>query len=161
MSDEIHIVEEYRGVGIHDCQDQARIDGTVKPEIDHVFGLTDPMKLLRYAEDEYRSPEARLFAAAKLRASYEMSAIERTSRPNVDLQVVKAVVAGLNSREWRAGEYYGTILERGRAPGEPDLPQRNDDCRRQVEEDQKQLREAERQRLQATGFVRPEADLPR
>jgi hypothetical protein len=136
MSDEIQIVEEYRGVGIHDCQDRARIDSIVKPEIDHVFDVSDPMALLHYAEDEYRPPEARLFAAAKLRAMYEMSAIERTSRPNIDLLYVRAVVAGLSSRDWRAREYYGTILERGRAPGEAELPLRPREYGEQVEEDQ-------------------------
>ena len=34
---EMPTMEEYRGVGIHDCQTQERIAEVVKPEIDAVF----------------------------------------------------------------------------------------------------------------------------
>ena len=96
MSDKISIVETYKGVGIHDLQTSARIEGVVKLEIDRVHAMTDPSSLFDFAGDPTKNPEARLLAAARCEASWELAAESREVRPDVDLTKLRALTAGLD-----------------------------------------------------------------
>lgn len=111
MSDNIPIVEVFRGVGVHDCQPTERIEGVVKPAIDHVHALDTLAELRAYAGDVTRPPEARLFAAAKCEAVFQIAVGERRERPNVNLEQVRASVAGLNSQYWRDTSRYCSLLD--------------------------------------------------
>jgi hypothetical protein len=62
-----------------------------------------------------------MFAANKVEVEYEVAAEERRNRPIVDLDLVRATVAGLDSLEWRSPVVYGTDLEDGGVPREEPL----------------------------------------
>jgi hypothetical protein len=108
-SDRIPIIATHRGIGIHDCQTPARIR-IVKAAIDRVAGMTDILELSRFAADPQQPPEARLFAASKVEIEYQLAAEERRNRPIVDLDLVRATVAGLDSLTWRSPVAFGTDL---------------------------------------------------
>ncbi len=99
MSEKIPCVETYRGVGVHDQQPAERIEGVVKPAIDRVYGLTDPAALFAFAAESSNPPEARLLAAARCEAAWQLAAERRELRPSVDLEKLRAHVAGLNSAQ--------------------------------------------------------------
>ena len=109
--DSIPIVATHRGVGIHAGQPRARIDGVVKPAIDQVLAMTDAAELARYAADAGNPPEARLFAAARCEAAWQLAAEGRASRPAVDLLQVRASVAGLSSAGWASTTHYASLLD--------------------------------------------------
>ncbi|TGQ09001.1 MULTISPECIES: hypothetical protein [unclassified Mesorhizobium] len=113
----IPIVETYRGVGLHDCQSEARL-AVVRGEIDKVFALDDLDQLVEVCSNVRWSPESRLLAAAKLKATHQLAAEDRKSRPRFDISYVDACTAGLNSRYWRSPWHFGSLLDPGRAPGE-------------------------------------------
>ncbi len=120
----IPIVETYRGVGIHNGQSATRIANVVKPEIDRVFAMTDAEQLAAIAGDRNWAPEARLLAAAMVEAVFEEAAAERRVRPNVDLEVVRARVAGCDRAEWRDHQFFCSVLDTA-APGTPEPPRRD------------------------------------
>jgi hypothetical protein len=111
MSDKIPIVETYKGVVIHDAQLSARIEGVVKPEIDRVHAMTDPSSLFGFAGDSINCPEARLLAAARCEAAWELAAESREARPDVDLVMLRALTAGLDFVGWRDPFAYTTLLD--------------------------------------------------
>jgi hypothetical protein len=105
-------ITSHRGIGIHDHQSPARIR-VVKAAIDRVARMSDILELADFAADPQQPPEARLFAANKIEVEYELAAEERRNRPVVDLDHVRASVAGLDSVVWRDPDRYGTLLEHG------------------------------------------------
>jgi hypothetical protein len=109
---QIRTIAVHRGIGIHDHQSPARIR-IVKAAIDRVARMSDILKLTDFAADPQQPPEARLFAANKVEVEYQLSAEERRNRPTIDLDRVRASVAGLDSVEWRSPVVYGTDLEDG------------------------------------------------
>jgi hypothetical protein len=109
---QIPAIATHRGIGIHDHQTPGRIK-VVKAAIDRVSRMSDILELADFAADCSMPPEARLFAANKLEAEYELAAEERRNRPVIDLDRVRATVAGLDSVEWRDPDRYGTLLEHG------------------------------------------------
>jgi hypothetical protein len=111
-SDRIPTVAVHRGIGVHADQSPARIR-VVKAAIDRVARLSDILELVDFAADVLQPPEARMFAASKVEVEYELAAEERRNRPVVDLNRVRASVAGLDSVEWRSPVVYGTDLEDG------------------------------------------------
>ena len=113
MMGKIRCIETYRGVGIHDCQPRQRIETRVKPEIDFIYDLDDVAILMDYAGNCGNPPEARMLAGAKLMAMWHIAGIERRVRPNVDLDRVQAVIAGLDSEAWRSPTHYGTLMCHG------------------------------------------------
>ncbi|WP_439398302.1 hypothetical protein ACRQ5Q_13650 [Bradyrhizobium sp. PMVTL-01] len=117
-TDEIPVVEVYRGVGLHNEQSEARL-AVVRRAIDKVFDVSDFDRLLEIARDVTWPPEARMLAAAKLQAVYEMAVEERRERPPIDLVKVGASVPGLNSQRWRDPWHYGSLLDPGPGPGHP------------------------------------------
>ncbi|MGY3443700.1 hypothetical protein [Bradyrhizobium sp. USDA 4473] len=122
MTDTIPIVATYRGVGLHDQQSTERLD-LVRRAIDDVHDAVDIDRLLELARDPCWPPEARLLAAAKLEAMVQIAVDERAVRPPIDLMLVRAIVAGLDSVKWRDPWHYGSLLDPGPAPGE-DRPKR-------------------------------------
>jgi hypothetical protein len=117
---QIPVIGSHRGIGIHDCQSPARVR-VVKAAIDRVARMSDIVELIDFAADPKQPPEARMFAANKVEVEYELAAEERRNRPIVDLEKVRATVAGLDSLEWRSPVVYGTDLEDGGEPREQPL----------------------------------------
>jgi len=117
---QIPVIATHRGVGIHDCQSPARVK-IVTAAIDRVARMSDIVELVDLAADPKQPPEARMFAANKVEVEYELAAEERRNRPIVDLEKVRATVAGLDSLEWRSPMVYGTDLEDGGEPREQPL----------------------------------------
>jgi len=107
----IPIVECYKGVGIHDQQTRDRIERVVRWEIDRVLVMNDVRELVEFAADRGNSPEARMLAASKVEAIYQLAAEERRQRPDIDLDDVRASVAGLDSAAWRSPWGYGTLAD--------------------------------------------------
>jgi hypothetical protein len=116
--DAIPIVEVYRGVGIHDQQQQDRIERVVKPEIDHVLDrLSGVTELFEFAASSLNAPEARSLALAKITAEFELAVEERRARPTkVTIEKVRAVAAMLARRDSR---YYCGFWDVPPAPGAP------------------------------------------
>jgi hypothetical protein len=118
---QIPTITSHLGVGVHDCQSPKRIR-IVKAAIDRVAQMSDVLELSRFAANAKEPPEARLFAANKVEVEYALAAEERRNRPIVDLDLVRATVAGLDSLEWRSPVVYGTDLEHGGIEREQRLP---------------------------------------
>src|SRR4051794_37601368 len=117
----IPIIAEHRGIGIHADQSPARIK-VVKRAIDRVARISNVLELAAFAEDAQQPPEARLFAASKLEAEYELATAERRLRPSIDLDRVRACVAGLDSVGWRSPWVFGSLLDHDGVPREQPLP---------------------------------------
>jgi len=107
---QIPTIATHRGVGNHDHQPPARIR-VVKAAIDRVARMSDILELTDFAVDPRQPPEARMFAASKVEVEYEVAAEERRNRPTVDLDRVRATLAGLDSLEWRDPWQFGTLLD--------------------------------------------------
>src|SRR5262249_21168428 len=107
---QIPTIATHRGVGIHDHQTPARIR-IVKAAIDRVARMSDILELVAFAADPRHPPEARLFAASKVEAEYELAAEERRNRPSIDLERVRATVAGLDSLVWRDPDRFCSLLD--------------------------------------------------
>lgn len=103
-------IGSHRGIGIHDCQGPARVK-VVKAAIDRVAKISDLMELVDFAADCRQPPEARLFAANKVEVEFEVAAEERRNRPTIDMDRLRATVAGLDSVGWRDPDHYGTLLD--------------------------------------------------
>ena len=121
MSDQIPIVEDYRGVGLHDQQDSERL-AVVRADIDAVFAIGQSLPdLLRWVQTRSKSPESRLLAKALIETHVEMATDQRRARPNVDMAWLNAVVMGLGSVKWRSKSHFCTIVMP--RPGPPGLPE--------------------------------------
>jgi hypothetical protein len=114
---QIPTITSHLGVGVHDCQGPGRIK-VVKAAIDRVADMPDVLELSRFAADPQQPPEARLFAASKVEIEYQVAAEERRNRPIVDLDLVRATVAGLDCVEWRSPVVYGSDLQPDGVPRE-------------------------------------------
>jgi hypothetical protein len=117
----IPTIATHRGIGIHDQQSAARIR-VVKAAIDRVARMSALMELVDFAGDVQQPPEARMFAASKVEAEYSLAADDRRNRPAIDLDRLRAVVAGLDSLTWRSPWWYGTLLDHDGTARERPLP---------------------------------------
>ena len=117
----IPIIAQYRGVGLHDHQEEARLK-VVRADIDDVIAMSSLAALYRYAGDTSKAPEARLLADAKVRAMWELATETRRRRPELSLEELSALTAGLDSTTWRDPLFYCSLVER-RATGfhDPDV----------------------------------------
>lgn len=112
--------ETYKGIKIHGYQTRERIEGRVKPQIDHVMGLTKTEALLVYVADVRRPPEARLLAGAMLEALFNLAVQDRRERPSINMDLVRAHTAGLDeSSPWRSPWSYGCIADGPDSEGRP------------------------------------------
>ena len=84
----------YKGVEFDPDQSPTR-QKVVEADIDRVIALEDVADLLSVCRDAAFAPEARRLAAAQLLAMHELAAEERSKRPKIDPDLVKALVAGL------------------------------------------------------------------
>lgn len=118
--DRIPKVGSHRGVPLDDQQSETRLV-VVRRDIDAVFEETDSKSLIKIAANPAWAPEARRFAAAKLEAAYQIATDRREQRPAIDLEYVRACVAGLDSARWRDHLHYCSLLDRSAlsANGEP------------------------------------------
>jgi len=116
--DALDVSEVYRNVGIFAGQPAARVE-LVKAEIDLVAAENGVEQLFDMAGDITKSPEMRLFAAAKIQALWDAATEERRKRPDIDLARVTARVAGLGSRTWQSSTDYCSLLCTPPAPGQP------------------------------------------
>jgi hypothetical protein len=110
--DAIPVVGLYRGVPLEDQQSDARL-ALVKAEIDCVLTMADPGELADYAADPWHAPEARTLAAAMAETLWAVAAEERRLRPPIDMEKLRASVAGLGSRRWRDPDRYCSLLDHG------------------------------------------------
>jgi hypothetical protein len=96
--DRIEAVTLYRGCRVHDEQSPERIAAVVLPELDQVFGISDPQKLFALCGDVSWCPEARLLAASRLRGVFELAVEGRMPRPvGITLEQIAARTAGIDS----------------------------------------------------------------
>jgi hypothetical protein len=111
MNDQIPIIGEYRGVGLHNHQTAERI-AVVKRAIDDVFAMSDDWHdLLEVVKNPRWPPEARLLAGAMLKATQAIAADKREVRPGIDLAFVRACLAGVGSQTWRDPACYASLLD--------------------------------------------------
>jgi hypothetical protein len=123
MLSDMPILAEFKGVPIHDYQDEARIRTVVMPEIERAMSLDSTEALFAFLKDPYRSPEARLEAGRRLLNPAEELEAQRR-KVSVDVARVKAHMAGLGSLRHASPVFYGTWLAPGLRPGSPPLPAR-------------------------------------
>jgi hypothetical protein len=109
-SDEIPTVGAYRGVPLEDQQSDARL-ALVRAEIDRVLGMTDARELADWAADSWHSPESRQLAVAMAESLWTMASESRNNRPPIDLDLVRAAAAGLNSKRWRDPDRHCSLLD--------------------------------------------------
>lgn len=126
--DHMPCVGSHRGVGIHAFQPRERIEAVVKPAIDAVSRISNPDALMAYVADRTNPPEARLFAAARVEALWQLAADDRTLRPKISLPLLHAYTAGLDSLNWASRWHYGTMLEPGPMPDAPARERRDQAC---------------------------------
>lgn len=121
--------EIYRGVKVFGLQPAERIKGVVRPAIDAVFLMTDARALVKYAAEASNPPEARLFAAARTEALWQLAAEGRALRPPVDLDYLRAATAGLDSMHWVNPRRHGSLFDRERTVAR-DVPLTDQDLER-------------------------------
>jgi hypothetical protein len=110
----------HRGVPLHSGQSERRL-AIVRKDIDAAHALDGVGDLMIWLRNTLKAPESRLLAAAKLKASYESAAHHREVRPAIDLELVVALAAPIESRKWRSPVNYGSDLCLGPAvPRDPD-----------------------------------------
>jgi hypothetical protein len=74
--------------------------------------------LLAFLDSPVNSPEARLLALNKLRATLEIAAENREIRPDGLSRELLDCYAFLDSLQWRDATFYGSMLEYGRLRSE-------------------------------------------
>jgi hypothetical protein len=99
----------HRNVPLHAGQSARRL-AVVRADIDSAFSLLTVDELLAFARDVMRAPEARLLAGALLEARHAAATSNRDATP-VDIDLVRASIAGLDSINWRDPDNYGTDLD--------------------------------------------------
>jgi hypothetical protein len=108
-NDLIPTAGHHRGVPVHAGQSVRRLT-VVRGDIDAVFALTTVDELMAFAGDVMRAPESRLLAGALLEARHTAATTNRDATP-VDIDLVRAVTAGLDSVGWRNPFAFGTLLD--------------------------------------------------
>ena len=100
---------QHRGVPLHAGQSVRRL-AVVRADINAALNLATVDELMAFAGDLMRAPEARLLAGALLEARHTVATSNRDATP-VDIDLVRAAIAGLDSLKWRDPTHYGTDLE--------------------------------------------------
>jgi len=110
MDDAIPVIGSHRGVPLEDAQSDARLS-LVKAEIDHVLNITEAVALADWADDAWHSPESRQLAVAMAESMWTVASETRANRPPIDLERLRASVAGLGSKTWRDPWRYASLLD--------------------------------------------------
>ncbi len=109
--DEIPTDGEHRGVPLHAGQDAGRLE-VVRGAIDVVLDEADDVaRLVDRAGDHTFPPEARLFARAMIEAHWARAIEHRRPRPLVDMDWLRAITAGLGSRQWQDPVHYCSVFD--------------------------------------------------
>jgi hypothetical protein len=115
----------YRGVPLHAWQSPHRVATVVRPAIDRVHNMSDLRELFQFACDPCNCPESRLLAAAKVQAASSLAASERQRQPKIDLELLAAITAGLDTVTWQSEEYFCTMFDyRANGMAMPDYTRR-------------------------------------
>jgi hypothetical protein len=109
-SDDIPVIERYRGCGLHDCQSTERLR-VVRAAIDHVYTLDQMLDLVEHAGNVRNPPESRLLAVTRCRALWELAQEAREPRPIINVAHVEALAAGCGSRVWRSPTHFCSLLD--------------------------------------------------
>ncbi|MCC3244194.1 hypothetical protein LG047_02460 [Methylocystis sp. WRRC1] len=158
MKDDDHIptIGEHRGVPLHDFQDEARL-AVVRGDIDAVDAMTDWRELWRVVTERRLAPEASLYAEAKLRVLYASAATARVARPDIDLEMLSAYTAGLNSFQWIDPAYYGSVLQNVRPPGDDSLTPRPPESRAAIEAEEDRRHAVDKAKYEAARAAQTQA----
>jgi hypothetical protein len=140
MNQQIPTIGLYRNVPLHDFQSGERVETIVKPAIDDVFATAELGALVAYAGDTHNPPESRLLAAALAEASFDVAAEERRERPELDVERLRASIAGLRSARWINSRAFNSLLDTPPRPGERGPDERDPENRVRVEQFQATLR---------------------
>jgi len=123
MPELLPILAKYRGRRIHGFQSEARVAEIVVPELDFVAALADDRDLLVIISDVSRSPEARLYAGARLlKPAVEREAQRR--RMVIDAAKVRAAVTGLDSLRRADPDFYASVFDPHPPPDQGPQPAR-------------------------------------
>lgn len=112
-SDEIPTHGEYRGVGLHIDQDEARL-AAVRRDIDRAHDLQDLEALVAFADDPGNAPESRLLARAKALATLDERVERRATRARASELSRERIIASTSaccSMHWRSPWHYGSLLD--------------------------------------------------
>jgi hypothetical protein len=109
-SDDVPVIERYRGCGLHDGQSPERLR-VVRAAIDHVYTLDQILDLVEHAGNARNPPESRLLAVARCRALWELAQEAREPRPIINMADVEALAAGCGSRRWRSRTHFCSLLD--------------------------------------------------
>ena len=97
MTNDIPILETYRGVGIHEYQDRDRII-LVRCDIDLVYASRNSIaQLLELVQRRSMAPESRLLARAFILAYVAEQKDKRRKAPDIDEEWLDAMTAGLGT----------------------------------------------------------------
>ncbi len=151
--DSIPTCGEHRGVPLHCYQEEERLD-VVRGDIDTVHAMTDWRELWRIVRERRLAPEALLYAAAKLRAIHGTAANSRVARPDFDLELLGARVAGMNSMTWIDSVFYGSCLLNVRRVGDDSLTRRSPEGRAAVEAEEARRRAISKAQYEAERDLR-------
>jgi hypothetical protein len=140
-------IEVYKGVRIHDFQTAERIAVVVKPEVDTVMTMDSPHDLFDWSASVEHSPESRALATAKLEVLWQLAAEHRAIRPaDIDLEMVRAVSAGVDSLGWADPGFYCSMLDHPKDPDHTLAAPRDKLQRDRLEQERTSRRNAERAR---------------
>jgi hypothetical protein len=108
--DQIPTIGCYKGVPLENEQSEARL-GLVRGEIARVLDMTDAGELADWAADSWHSPESRQLAVAMCESMWTVASETRANRPAVDMERLRASVAGLGSKNWRSPWHFASLLD--------------------------------------------------
>jgi hypothetical protein len=133
-------------VQLHDFQPQSRIEAIVKPEIDEVLAEADAVVIFEWSRDIRNSPESRLLATAKIEAIFALAAENRAIRPDLDIDLVRAVSCGCDSLGWADPGCYASMLDASKfGPFDERPAPRDPEHRAQIEQAKAERHAAERE----------------
>jgi hypothetical protein len=124
---------QHHGVPFHSFQSADRIEAVVKPAMDRVLEITEPVQLFAVAGDLGQPPECRMLAHALYQAQAEQRSQAHEQRLG-RLEQVAAYTCGLSVR-WSDPSCYASLLDTW-SPGSPGPPRRPSEFARQLEEAQ-------------------------
>ncbi len=111
--DRIPTAGEYRGVGLHVGQSEARLV-TVRRDIDAAHLLVDLADLVAFADDAALAPEARLLARALALATLDEAVDRRAPRQRgaeLSRERIRASTMGCDSLGWQSSTHYASALD--------------------------------------------------
>jgi hypothetical protein len=107
-------IGEHRGFVIHAYQGADRIEAVIRPGLDRVLSVTDPLQLFALAGNVAEAPEIRLASAALYESQDEQRAARHKARlGRIDL--LAALIAGLTVLGWHDPAIFASLLDTWRS----------------------------------------------